>query len=148
MALRKSLIFAFFGAFLVNSASAQGAEVTGWSQLSPQQQSILAPAHNNWDKMQETQHRRLINAAKHYPELTPTQQARFQKRLPIWIQLPVSDRERARNNFKKYRSLPKSKKDHIRTHLEQAHAPNNNSTNLSPALNPPTQPQGQQHKSQ
>lgn len=149
MALRKPLILTLFvSVFWVNAAPAWGAEVTSWSQLSPQQQNILAPAHDNWDRMQESQHRRLINAAKHYPELTPSQQARFQKRLPVWIQLPGPDRERARDNFKKYRSLPKNKKDHIRTHLEQAHAKTNIPTNSSPVLNQPTQPQGQQHKSQ
>ena len=148
MALRKPLIFILFSVSLVNSVPVWAESVTSWSQLSPQQQSILAPAHDNWAKMQETQHRRLINAAKHYPELTPSQQVRFQKRLPVWIQLPSPDRERARANFKKYRSLPKNKKEHIRTHLEQAHARINNPPNLGPALNPPTQPQGQQHKSQ
>lgn len=59
----------------------------GWSSLTPEQKTILAPAARDWDHLSSLQRKRLLSAAQHYPKLSPTEQARFEKNIPIWTHL-------------------------------------------------------------
>jgi hypothetical protein len=58
-----------------------------WSQLTPEQQKILAPLAKDWDQLTDSQRSRFIATAKRYPKMTPAEQERFQQHLPEWNQL-------------------------------------------------------------
>ena len=76
---------------LLSSIAVEGAQTPlkdvskqpSWSQLSPEQQKILAPIEKEWIELPDDQRQRLIAAAKRYPKMTAAEQERFTKRLPV-----------------------------------------------------------------
>src|SRR6478735_1416502 len=88
------------------SASKQPA----WSQLTPEQQKILAPIAEDWDQIPDEQRRRILATAKRYPKMTSVQKERFTKRLPEWKDLTVEQRDLARERYKEFQRLPPAQK--------------------------------------
>jgi len=81
-----------------------------WSQLSADQQQILAPLAADWDKQLSREQRvKWIGIAKRYPHMKPEEQKRVQARMQKWAKLTPSQRWQAREQ---YRSLGKIKPEH------------------------------------
>ena len=76
-----------------------------WSQLSADQQQILAPLAADWDKQLSREQRvKWIGIAKRYPTMKAEEQARVQARMQKWAKLTPEQRWQARE---RYRSLGK-----------------------------------------
>lgn len=72
-----------------------------WSQLTPQQQQILAPLAKDWDGFSVPRRKKWLGIASHYPAMTPEQQQRVQTQMKPWAGLTPEERREARANFKK-----------------------------------------------
>ncbi len=122
MASGKALIAA---CLLLSWSMAGAQEVTSapvWSSLTPQQQTILAPAARDWDHLSPVQRKRLLSAAQHYLKLSPTEQARFQKNIPVWTHLSKATRDQARHNYKVFHALPPEKRAAIKSRWRAHHS--------------------------
>lgn len=72
-----------------------------WSELTPQQQQILAPLAKDWDGFGSARRTKWLGIAKRYPAMKPEQQQRIQTQMKPWASLTPEERNAARANFKK-----------------------------------------------
>ena len=70
-----------------------------WSELNPQQHSILAPLQNLWPTLEENRKRKWLAIAKNFPNLSPAAQAVAQERMREWAALTPAQRYQARLHF-------------------------------------------------
>ena len=99
-------IFAAIALSLVVPASAWSATAAplaqpNWSELTPQQQQILAPLAKDWDGFGSPRRMKWLGIAKRYPAMEPEQQQRIQTQMKPWASLTPEARNAARANFKK-----------------------------------------------
>jgi hypothetical protein len=73
-----------------------------WAELTADQQQVLGPLKQDWEKIEPDRRRKWMGIAKRYPAMKPEQQARVQRRMQAWAQLTPAQRDQARA---KYRSL-------------------------------------------
>ncbi|HEX5126855.1 MAG TPA: DUF3106 domain-containing protein [Rhodocyclaceae bacterium] len=78
----------------------------GWNQLTPQQQTILAPLEKDWNSFTNTRKRKWVGIADRYPSMTPTEQTNLRARMADWAKLPPEQREKARTQYQKLRTVP------------------------------------------
>ena len=71
-----------------------------WSQLTPEQQQILAPLAGDWNNFDATQRKKWLLTAKRYPKMKPEQQQRLQTQMQDWAKLTPEQRYIARENYK------------------------------------------------
>lgn len=79
-----------------------------WSELSPNQQRILAPLAPSWGTLEPVRKRKWISMARTYTQLTPVEQAKLQSRMAEWAALSPHQRAVARLNFSESKKLPAS----------------------------------------
>lgn len=116
------------GLCLALSASAATSEKKqpDWSQLTPEQQHILAPLASDWNNFDNTRRKKWLLLAKRYPKMKPEQQQRLQTRMQAWAKLTPEQRRIARENYKKLAKQPPEKREavkrnwHERQQLKQA----------------------------
>ena len=87
---------------------------TPWSQLSPQDQQVLAPLAGEWSQLPGYQQQRLRAAAKQYPKLQPIQRERFQERVHEWAAMTPDQRKAARETFQGLQRLPPEKQHELK----------------------------------
>ena len=85
-----------------------------WSQLSPQEQRILGPVAQDWDRMPGFQQERLRASARRYPSLKPIQRERFENRVRDWSAMTPEQRRAARETFQGFHRLPPDKQHELR----------------------------------
>ena len=116
-----------------------------WSQLTPEQQHILAPLASDWNNFDNTRRKKWLLLAKRYPKMKPEQQQRLQTQMQAWARLTPAQRQIARENYKKLAKQPPEKREVVkqkwreRQKLKQA-APNQaapGSTAPAAAATPP-----------
>ncbi|NDU86223.1 MAG: DUF3106 domain-containing protein [Ferrovum sp.] len=115
-----------------SGAWAQVAVAPKWTDLTPSQQAVLAPAAQDWDRLSPLQRTRLLRAAQHYPKLSPAEQVRFERNIPIWTHLPKETRDRARHNYQVFHALPPDKKAAIKSRWRAHQAKMSSTPNSSP----------------
>ena len=124
-------------------AAAAGKKAPDWSQLTPEQQQILAPLASDWNNLDERRRKKWLLTAKRYPKMKPEKQQRLQAQMRDWATLTPEQRSIARENYKKLEKQPPEKREvvkqkwHERQKLKQA-APNN----ALPAPAVPAEPAG------
>jgi len=97
-----------------------------WSQLTPQQQQVLAPLASDWNNFDDLPRKKWLLTAKRYPKLKPEQQQRLQAQMQRWAELTPEQRRIARENYKKLAKQPPEKREvikqkwHERQKLKQA----------------------------
>lgn len=97
----------------VTAATATSQEPPQWSQLTPQQQAILAPLKNDWDGFKPQRRKKWLGIAKRYPALAPEKQQRIQSRMKRWASLTPEERNAARARFRKRdRKTPEQREAH------------------------------------
>ena len=84
-----------------------------WSELTPEQQKILAPLSNEWNRLEAARRKQWIGVAKRYPKMTPNGQERVQKRMVEWARLTPEQRRAARERYQQIRRLPPEKRRQI-----------------------------------
>ena len=85
-----------------------------WAQLTPEQQSILAPLASDWNNFDERRRKKWLLTAKRYPKMKPEQQQRLQSQMQDWAKLTPEQRRVARENFKKLQKQPPEKKEAVK----------------------------------
>jgi len=96
-------------------------KVPVWAQLTADQQIVLRPVRQEWDRLPEFQRQRLLAAVKRYPKMSPQQQQRFSQRLPGWTKLTLAQRNLARKRYAQYASLPKEQQLEILKRWQEGH---------------------------
>ena len=104
------------------AASTAPLEQPKWSQLTPQQQQILAPLAKDWDGFVPSRRKKWLGIAKHYPTMTPEQQQRIQTQMKPWASLTPEERNVARANFKKKNKETAEQREARRKKWEQYQA--------------------------
>ena len=88
-----------------------------WASLTADQQQVLAPLADNWDKgLTREQKTKWIGITKRYSSMTPEEQKRVQARMQKWAKLTPAQRAQAREQ---YRSFGKVAPDHQREELHR-----------------------------
>ncbi|MFY9329696.1 MAG: DUF3106 domain-containing protein [Georgfuchsia sp.] len=90
-------------------AAATPQEQLKWSQLTPQQQQILAPLAKDWNEFSGHRRMKWLGIAKRYPAMTPEKQQRVQSRMKRWASLTPEERDAARAKFRKDRGTPEQR---------------------------------------
>jgi predicted glycosyl hydrolase (DUF1957 family) len=107
-----SLILSFGGSAIPSIAYAEAPGVA-WSKLTPEQQSILAPLQQEWDKLDAERRKHWIGLAARYPTLSPDRQKRIQQRMHEWVELTPEQRAQALERYKRLKQLPPEKHDQL-----------------------------------
>ena len=81
-----------------------------WSQLTPEQQQILAPLANDWHTLDEGRRKKWLLLAKRYPKMMPDEQLRLRTQMKDWVELTPEQRRIARESYKKLAKQPPEKR--------------------------------------
>ena len=109
--IRLALLLALAPA--IPAGAAEDPTSLSWSNLSDQQQEILAPLRADWNQLPDYQRRRLLGAVERYPTLAPDQQQRFSARLLKWSRLSLEQRNVARDLYRKIQELSPAQRSAI-----------------------------------
>ncbi len=90
-----------------------------WSELSPKQQTVLAPLAADWDSLDTTRRKKWVTIANRYPKMKPDEQARLQHRMQDWAALTPAQRRVARENYQTLRQLPRPPSGELRQKWDQ-----------------------------
>ena len=80
-----------------------------WAELTADQQQVLAPLKDDWEKMERERRLKWVGIAKRYPDMKPEAQARVQRRMQAWAKLTPEQRRQARETYK---HIAKNKERH------------------------------------
>lgn len=89
-----------------------------WSQLTPQQKTILAPLSSDWDNMENIRRKKWLGIAERYPNLQTEEQKRLQQRMREWAALTPEQRSKARDTYKDFNQLPAEQKQTVKQKWE------------------------------
>jgi hypothetical protein len=90
-----------------------------WSQLTAEQQQILAPIRGEWESFDAVRKRKWIGIAQRYPKLTADEQARLQRRMQDWAALSPDARRAARERYRDVEQLPADERQALIEKWEQ-----------------------------
>lgn len=103
------MLLSLFAGSLTASAAHADTRGTAWSQLTPEQQSILSPLQQEWDKLDPERRKHWIGLAGRYPNLSPERQQRIKQRMQEWVSLTPEQRAQALERYKRMKQLPPEK---------------------------------------
>jgi ADP-heptose:LPS heptosyltransferase len=83
---------------------------SAWADLTPDQQTALAPLQAEWSKINETQKRKWLELSKNFGKLQPDEQAKVHSRMKDWVALSPQQRAQARLNFSAAKTLSPEEK--------------------------------------
>ncbi len=110
-------------------AAAADKKQPDWSQLTPEQQQILAPLASDWNNLDERRRKKWLLTAKRYPKMKPEAQQRLQTQMNDWAKLTPEQRAMARENYKKLAKQPPEKREAVKRnwqeHQQRKQAPPN-----------------------
>lgn len=118
----KALAALILGLCFALSASAATADKKqpDWSQLTPEQQQILAPLANDWNTLEQRPRKQWLLLAKRYPKMKPDEQQRIQTQMQDWAKLTPEQRRIARENYKKLAKQPPEKREAVKQKWHEA----------------------------
>jgi len=90
-----------------------------WSQLTQEQQGILAPIQGEWDKLDPPRKRKWLGIAQRYPKMKREEQERLQRRMQEWASLTPAQRQAAREKYKEFEQLPAQEQQAVRKKWEE-----------------------------
>ena len=94
-----------FVSFSVLAAAPQKKQPS-WSELTQEQQQVLAPLAPDWDKFNAQRKRKWLGIATRYPTMAPDEQAKVQRNMQPWAKLTPEERRAARERYKNLQKLP------------------------------------------
>jgi len=112
-----------------------------WSQLTPDQQRVLAPLAEDWKNLDDRRRKKWLLTAKRYPTMKPEEQQRLQTQMQDWIKLTPQQRRVARENYKKLAKQPPEKREVVRKKWDE-YQKQKQAASAPPVAGaqPPTQP--------
>jgi hypothetical protein len=108
-----------------------------WSQLTSDQQQILAPLANDWGTLDEGRRKKWLLLAKRYPKMRPDEQLRLQTQMKDWVELTPEQRRIARENYKKLAKQPPEKRQVVKQKWLEYKKQEQESSKSAPALSYP-----------
>lgn len=88
-------------------AAAQGAAGgPAWAELSPAQQTALAPLRNDWNDLDAGRKQKWLEVASRFGSMKPERQERVRERMTEWAKLSPSQRTEARVNYQQSKQVP------------------------------------------
>ena len=115
-----------------------------WAQLTPEQQTILAPLSSDWNSFDNKRRKKWLLTAKRYPKMKPEQQQRLQAQMRDWAALTPEQRQIARENYKKLSKQPPENREVVkqkwRERQKQAATKTGASTPAAPGGDKPAAP--------
>jgi hypothetical protein len=127
-------------------AAAPAKKPPDWSQLTPEQQQVLAPLASDWNNFDDRRRAKWLLLLKRYPTMKPEEQQRLQTQMRDWAKLTPEQRAIARENYKKLAKQPPEKREAVKQkwqeHQQQKQAPPNSvpSSPIVPAGDKATPP--------
>jgi hypothetical protein len=89
------------------SAMAQGAAGgPTWRELSPAQQTALAPLKDDWNELDPGRKQKWLEVASRFGSMKPERQARVRERMTEWARMSPAQRTEARINYQQSKQLP------------------------------------------
>jgi len=82
----------------------------GWTSLTPDQRSILAPLQSDWASIDAARKAKWLDLAARYPKMSPGDQQRIQARMSEWARMSPQERAQARLNFQQVKQLPQQER--------------------------------------
>lgn len=129
------------------SAALPQFEQPGWTALTPEQKTILAPLQKEWSEMDAFRRKKWIGIAQRFPEMTPLEQASMQRNMREWARLAPEERKIAREKYKSLkrispeeRQVVKQKWEEYSTLTEEEKARLRSKAPQRPKIKTPTKP--------
>jgi hypothetical protein len=119
-------------------ASAAEKKQPDWSQLTPEQQQILAPLASDWNNFDATRRRKWLLTAKRYPMMKPEQQQRLQAKMRRWAELTPEQRRIARENYRKLAKQSPAEREMIKRKWQERQKLKRAHSNTAPPAAPGT----------
>jgi Protein of unknown function (DUF3106) len=82
----------------------------GWTSLSAQQRSVLAPLQRDWDTIDAARKAKWLEVAARFPSMPAEERQRVQARMADWARLSPTERGRARLTFQESKQLSREEK--------------------------------------
>jgi hypothetical protein len=100
-----ALVALLLGLTLAQEVSAQAGGGPNWSQLSPAQQSALAPLQRDWDQLDGQRKQKWMEVASRFGNMSPQRQERVRERMNEWARLSPAQRSEARVNYQQSKKV-------------------------------------------
>jgi len=122
--MAKALAALTLGLCIALSAFAAAADKKppDWSQLTPEQQQILAPLSSDWNNFDEPKRKKWLLLAKRYPKMKPEAQKRVDNRMQRWAKLTPAQRWEAREQYRSIGKVAPNRRDELRRHWAEYQA--------------------------
>ena len=90
-----------------------------WSELTPAQQTVLAPLKQDWGSFDTLRRKKWVKVADGYPKMKPVAQKRLQARMQDWAKLTSEERRVAREKFLAIKKLPPEKRAQVKSQWQE-----------------------------
>jgi hypothetical protein len=114
--MSRRLVPALILSLVAGAAQARGID---WSQLEPQERSVLGSAKPRWQELSPEQQQRLRDGARRWQQLTPEQKERTKQGINRWRELPPEQQEAVKQRHNWYRDLPDDRKQQLRDNWQR-----------------------------
>ncbi len=93
-----------------------------WSALDKEQQAILAPLADEWDRMENYRRKKWLGIAQRYRAMPPADQQRLQERMRTWAALTPEQRLAARQKYREIKKMDPEKRAAMKEKWRQYNA--------------------------
>jgi hypothetical protein len=114
-------------------AAAPANKQPDWSQLTPEQQQVLAPLASDWNNFDERRRAKWLLLFKRYPAMKPDEQQRLQTQMKAWVKLTPEQRRIARENYKKLAKQTPEKREAVKQKWQENQQPKRAPSNSAPS---------------
>lgn len=114
-----SLVLSLLLSLPARAAPTTPLEQPKWSELTPQQQQVLAPLAKDWDGLESFRRKKWLGIVQRYPSMTPQQQQRISTQMKTWAAMTPAERNAARERFKKLNKAPPEQREAIKQKWQQ-----------------------------
>lgn len=94
-------------------------EQPGWTALTPEQKTILAPLEKEWGGMDAFRRKKWLGIAQRYPEMSPAEQATMQNNMREWARMAPEERKIAREKYKSLRKVAPEQREVVKQKWEE-----------------------------
>ena len=109
--MRRCLLTGLLGCCLFYTGAGVALE---WSELSTEQQQLLAPLQEHWLELEPWQQEKALKHASRFLELSPEQRERAKRRFERWQAMTPEQREEMRLRFQRFRDLSPEQRQRLR----------------------------------
>lgn len=120
--LARSLLTALALASTALGAQAGPAKGHEWASLTADQQQVLAPLREEWNRLSPERKRKWLGIAKRYPTMTPEEQQRVQRRMEKWARLSTEQRWQARQQYRNLERIAPDRREALRRYWAEYQA--------------------------